>query len=154
MPIVTSRFGGCVAASVAFLFGVSVARADIVFCNQFEQTIWVAIAYPQDDGSWLSRGWLELATGDCAPFDTAIRAKTFYYRAKSIPDRSSRFKMTWGKSDKKFAIWDRDNFQYWNAEERVLKSSLADFSQGPETNGDELSVTVTFDANGSAVTLR
>ena len=46
------------------------------------------------------------------------------------------------------AIWRNANFNYWNAAERVLKSTLAEFTQGPVTTGDAVSATVTFDVEG------
>jgi hypothetical protein len=57
--------------------------------------------------------------------------------------------MSWG-GDKDFAIWERDNFQYYDAEKRVLKSSLASFTKGPETTGDGITATVTFLAEGGS----
>ena len=147
----TSKFGGCVA--IALLFGMSSARAGIEFCNEFPHRVFVAIAYPQNDEHWLSRGWLELATGDCAAFDTAIHVSTFYYRGESDPYRSASGKRvhdTWG-NDRSFAIWEKDNFQYYDAEERVLKSTLEPFSKGVDSMGDEAAVTVTFHDGGTTV---
>lgn len=142
-------------AGAALLSTVAVAKADVVFCNEFAETIYVAIAYPQGDNSWLSRGWLELANGECRPFDTALALKSFSYRAESDPFRSGgrRVKNVWG-SGQSFAIWEDDNFEYWGAEERVLKSTLAPFSQGPEaTGGGVLAVTVTFLADGKTTSV-
>ena len=80
--------------------------------------------------------------------------KTFYYRAESATYRngSRRIKTSWG-AGRKFAIWEDSNFNYWNAAERVLKSTLAEFTQGPETTGDAVSATVTFDAEGKGSTV-
>jgi hypothetical protein len=89
-------------------------------------------------------------TGECSVFDSALRVKTFYYRGESAAYRSGsgrRIKTRWG-SGRKFAIYEDSNFNYWNVTERVLKSSLAEFTQGPETTEDSVSVTVTFDAEG------
>ena len=82
-------------------------------------------------------------------FDSALRVKAFFYRAESAPYRSGsrRIKTSWG-AGRKFAIWEASNFNYWNAEERVLKSTLAEFTQGPQSSGDAVSATVTFDAEG------
>ena len=60
---------GC-AAGVVCLLAASSAKANIVFCNECPAEVWVAIAYQQEDGSWLSRGWLSVETGKCYPFDT------------------------------------------------------------------------------------
>jgi uncharacterized membrane protein len=157
MPMPISLKSLCGGAALAVLGGLSSAKADIVFCNQFARTVLVAIAYPQEDAGWLSRGWLELDPGQCRPFDTAVRVKTFYYWARTDPYRNAAHQRgvnVWGEG-RVFAVWDRDNFEYWNAEERVLKSTLEPFSQGPETEGDAVSATVTFDADGqgSSITL-
>jgi hypothetical protein len=121
------------------------ARAEVIFCNQASDTVFVAIAYRQADDSWLSRGWLELAPGNCGPFDTALRLESFYYRGES--DRS-----VWGKG-KPFAIWEDDNFNYWDADRQVLNSSLAEFSAAPVTdNPDGVEIKVTFTPTGTSVT--
>ena len=52
---------GC-AAGVLCMLAASSAKANIVFCNEFPAEVWVAIAYQQEDGSWLSRGWLSAVT--------------------------------------------------------------------------------------------
>jgi hypothetical protein len=129
------------------------ARAEIIFCNDFPHTVFIAIAYPQDTGIWISRGWFEVASGQCGPFDTALRTRSFYYRAESEPYRSGgkQVKMSWGdKSDRSFAIWEDANFQYYDAEHRVLKSTLVGFAKGLD-GSDERTVTVTFGENGSAI---
>jgi Protein of unknown function (DUF1036) len=126
------------------------AAADIVFCNKFAATVNVAIAYPQQDGSWLSRGWLSLDTGDRSAFDTALRVKTFYYRGESAPYREGRktVRRSWASGEGTFAMWEKDNFNYWNAQTKVLNSSMEAFSKGGETSGDAISATVTFEADG------
>jgi hypothetical protein len=145
------------AATASLLLGIPAASAGITFCSEFPPaTIWVAIAYPQDGGSWLSRGWLALNEGDCYAFDTAIHVSAFYYRAISKPYRNAQGRRgidTWGKG-KPFAVWERDNFQYYNADERVLNSTLEEFTSGGENLGDAADVTVTFKPGGSTVTLR
>jgi hypothetical protein len=153
MRVTLSKLCGCV-AGLACLLPISSAKAEIKFCNQFPHVVYVAIAYPQDGGSWLSRGWMSLVTGQCSVFDSALRVKTFYYRAESATYRngSRRIKTSWG-AGRKFAIWEDSNFNYWNAAERVLKSTMAEFTQGPETTGDAVSATVTFDAEGKGSTV-
>ena len=140
----------CGGATLALLLATSSADADIVFCNQFARTVFVAIAYPQGDGSWISRGWLGLATGECNIFDSAIVVKTFYFRGMTDPYRNAahrRVVQTWGRG-KNFAVWERDNFQYYNAEKPVLRSTQKPFTLGRETGGDDVSATVTFPADG------
>jgi len=145
----------CAVAMLAFLAAASSARADIVFCNNFPHTVFVAIAYPQTNGTWLSRGWLEVATGQCGVFDTAIRVKTFYFRAMTDPVPTGGGKSTtyiWGKGAN-FAVWEKDNFQYYDAEKRVLNSTLEEFSKGPDAEGDSVSCTVTIPADGSGTVI-
>ena len=77
-------------ATLALVIAMSSAKADIVFCNKFAHTVFVAIAYPQGDGSWISRGWLELATGQCNTFNSAIVVKTFYFRGETNPSQECR----------------------------------------------------------------
>jgi hypothetical protein len=142
-------------AAAACLVGASVARADITFCNKFGHLVYVAIAYPQSVGGFLSRGWMSLADGDCNVFDSAIHVKTFYFRGESENYREGgrTVREFWGKGQK-FAIWEKDNFQYYNAETRTLNSSLAEFTQGPEDSNGDVSATVTFTENGSVVTTK
>jgi uncharacterized membrane protein len=150
----TALFKTCsCAAGLACLVAVSSAKAEIIFCNEFPHLVYVAMAYPQDEGSWISRGWLALKTGECSLFDTALRVKTFYFRGESERYRDAsrrRTKMNWG-AGRSFAIWEASNFNYWNAQTKVLNSSLADFTQGPVTTGDAVSAKVTFTDNGSRV---
>jgi uncharacterized membrane protein len=145
------------ALGLAFLCAASGARAEIVFCNKFVHVVYAAIAYPQDDDSWISRGWVALDPGECSSFDTALHVKTFYYRGESEPfrDGGRRVKVNWG-AGRKFAIWEKDNFNYWNAQNKVLNSSLADFTKGAEASADNVAATVTFEADGlhSSVTVK
>jgi hypothetical protein len=123
--------------------------------TKFSKTLYVAIAYPQDGGSWMSRGWLELAPGDCAPFDSAIRVTTFYFRAESTPyvdSSGGKVHDFWGQG-KSFAMWEDNNFQYYDAENEVLNSTLKPFTRGPEGLTDSSKVTVTFTQAGSTVEL-
>jgi hypothetical protein len=144
--------GGILAA---LLLQMTSARAEIEFCNQFTQKIYVAIAYPQNGGSWLSRGWLEIPPKTCDFFDSALRVATFYFRGESVPYRSStgqRVTDSWGKG-KSFAISEDSNFQYYDAEHKVLSSTLVPFTAGPEGLTDSSKVTVTFTQAGSTVAL-
>jgi uncharacterized membrane protein len=128
------------------------AHAGIIFCNQFAHLVYIAIAYPQTGDDWLSRGWMSLDTGQCAPFDTALSTKTFYYRAESEEYRNNGKHVTWNwgdKGDRKFAIWESDNFQYYGAQNRVLKSTLKPFEPGM-SDADVYDVTVTLTEDGGA----
>jgi len=156
MLAVKTRLCACLIGALC-LCAASSARADIVFCNQFPHLVYVAVAYPQTDGSdsWISRGWLNVATGDCSEFDTALHVKTLYYRAESVSYREGghSVRTIWGgRGDGSFAIWENDNFNYWNAQTRVLNSTLETFTKAGETTGEALSVRVTFEADGIHVT--
>ena len=68
-----------------------------------------------------------------------------------VKDSNARFsRYFWGKG-RKFAMWENDNYQYYNAEQRVLRSSLAEFTQGPEIVSGDVSVTITFKEGGSSM---
>jgi hypothetical protein len=141
-------------AAVVIACSASNARADIVFCNKFAATVFVAIAYPQDNGAWMSRGWLELATGECRPFDTAIQVTALYYRgvSASFKDASGQqLRIVWG-GPRKFATWVPDNFEYWDAEHQVLKSSLQGYTAVAESIVGTPAITVTFEADGKHTT--
>ena len=139
-------------AFVAVSLGATTgARAEIQFCNKFPQKVFVAIAYSQSDQSWISRGWLEIGTGDCAEFDSALHPDTVYYRGESVPYRNASgasVTRVWSNSAHQFAIWEKDNFQYWNAQEKVLNSTLVDFSLLANGLASDASVSVTFEEDG------
>jgi uncharacterized membrane protein len=152
----TLRIGFAALTAAVCLLAATNTKAEIIFCNEFDHEIWIAIAYPQNSGSFISRGWMSLVPGQCSPFDTAIHVKTFYYRAKSLPyrDNGQMTRYVWGNgTNDKFAIWEDDNFQYYNAQQRVLKSTLMDFVHGPESSDDDVSAKVTFKLGGSTVTI-
>lgn len=136
--------------AVSTLWGTA-SRAEIIFCNQFPHLIYVAMAYQQTGGSFMSRGWMSLSPGDCSRFDSALRVKTFYFRAESEryrDDRGQRTKYVWGKG-RAFAI-SENNFQYYDAEHQS-KATLAEFTQGPEAESGDVSAKVTFREGGTAV---
>jgi Protein of unknown function (DUF1036) len=145
------RFVSFILVCLVCISVASAADADITFCNKFPAEVWVAIAYQQKNGSWLSRGWLSVETGNCYAFDTQIRVKTFYFRGERRPYRHKTY--FWG-SGKDFAVWENSNFQYYEADQRVFKSvPLKGFTKSPDANGDEISATITFpeDGGGSIV---
>jgi uncharacterized membrane protein len=129
------------AAALTGLLASPAAKADIQFCNNFPHLIYVAMAYPQYGGSLISRGWISIKTGERSLFDPALRVKTFYYRAESedYRDGGRKVKMNWD-SGKRFAIRESGNFNYWDAQQKVPDSSLADFTNAEETTiGDSIS---------------
>jgi hypothetical protein len=145
-----------VCAAAALLLPGSAASAGIVFCNKIEHYVNVTIAYPQSDGSFISRGWLSLPPGKCAPFDTALRLHIVFFRGETERYRDAKGHWSreyWGKG-RKFAMWENDNYQYYNAEQRVLNSTLAEFTATPDVKNGELSATVTFLESGSVTELQ
>lgn len=130
----------------ALALSAAPARADLVFCNKFTHQIYIAVAYKQDGGGYISRGWLNVEPDQCSTFDTQLVADEIFYRAESVSFRDGRrrYKETWGNGDGSFAIWERDNFNYWNAQERVLNSSLAAFTKAafPVAPGKKLTITI------------
>ena len=54
----------------------------------------------------------------------------------------------WSTPGRQYAIWEKDNFNYWNAQEKVLNSTLVDFSLVGEGLAADASVTVTFEEDG------
>jgi hypothetical protein len=149
------RFAAASALVVVSLGATTAAQAEIKFCNKFPQLVYVAIAYSQSDQTWISRGWLAIDTGDCAEFDSALHPTTLYYRGESVPYRNASgasVTRVWGSSAHQFAIWEKDNFHYWNAQKRVLNSTLADFSLLADGLAVDSSVSVTFEQDGTHTT--
>jgi hypothetical protein len=145
------RFAAASALIAVSLGATTAAQAEIQFCNKFPQQVYVAIAYPQSDQSWISRGWLAIDTGDCAEFDSALHPSTIYYRGESVPYRNASgasVTRVWSNSAHQFAIWEKDNFHYWNAQTRVLNSTLADFSLLADGLAIDASVSITFEQDG------
>ena len=153
-----SRLISAVLASFVLL-AAPCARAgngDVSFCNEFPHKLYIAIAYLETDvNNYLSRGWLEVETGKCYIFDTAIRVPTFYYRAESetYRDGKHKVKMEWG-NDKQFAVRDA-NFQSYNAEKAYSGMRLAGFSKAPDSEGGSpITAIVTFtETGGSNITM-
>lgn len=143
-----------VAASLLGLSGASAGPGDITFCNEFPHMVNIAIAYEQTDvETWLARGWLEVETGKCYVFDTAIRVATFYYHAESEPYREGRrrVKTSWG-SGKDFSVRD-SHFQTYQAEKKLSGMRYAGFTKGPVMTGGAITATVTFLAEGGSMVI-
>lgn len=145
-----SKLAAFVAAAVCLAVPTG-AQAGVEFCSKFPYKLFVAIAYSQDEQFWISRGWLELDNGDCSEFDASLQPTTVYYRGESVSYRNAQGAMVstvWSNPGHQFAIWEKDNFNYWNASQKVLNSTLVDFSLAAERLEPGASVTVTFEADG------
>jgi uncharacterized membrane protein len=146
---VASAFG----LSLLFASPAAAGEGEISFCNNFPHTVHIAIAYLQTDvNNHLSRGWLNVGTGKCYVFDTAIRVQTFSYRAESDPykEGKDKVKMNWGKGQQ-FAIRD-GSFQIYGAEKAPSGAKLVEFSKGPVSTGAPLTAIVTFNEDGTSTT--
>jgi uncharacterized membrane protein len=153
MALWRSRLIGAFGAA-ALVLPSNLARAgtgDITFCNDFPHKLFIALAYIQTDvNNYLSRGWLEVDTGKCYVFDTAIRVPTFYYRAESEPYKDGKHKVkTWWGDEKKFAVKD-SHCQAYNAEKVYSGMHLAGFNKGPASTGAPVTASVTFTATGGS----
>ena len=129
-------------------------EGEITFCNEFPHKVYVAIAYLQTDvNNHLSRGWLNVETGKCYVFDTALKVNNFYYYAESdsYKQGKDKVKMSWGKGQK-FAIRD-NSFQTYNAEGEHSGMKQVEFSKGPVSSGAPLTAIVTFMEDASVKTV-
>jgi hypothetical protein len=152
-------------AALLLAASIATAKADftpISFCNNFKQRLYIALAYQQDDSSWISRGWLEVQPGTCRVFDSAIHLVKFYWRAESAwyVDSSSgkKSRTLWGdKGRMKFAIVESAHFNLYQATAPDSRSQLAGFIEEPGApvifHGIELGATIIIEADGS-VTFR
>jgi uncharacterized membrane protein len=83
-------------------------------CNQFPQKLFVAFAY-QQNGRWMSRGWLGVDSGQCK--NVVLPARDLYWRAESDRYRAANgdiVHMEWG-DNKKFCVSDA-SFTFSNAD--------------------------------------
>ena len=129
-------------------------EGDMTFGNEFPHRVSIAIAYLQTYApNHLTRGWLNVGTGKCYVFDTALRVSTFYYHAKSEPykEGKKKFKMKWG-TETDFAVRD-GHFHLYTAEKKYSGMYLVKFSKGPVSTGAPLTCTVTFLADGRSMTV-
>ena len=150
---------------LAGLFALSMSPAaagdliDIKFCNNYSDPIYVAIAYPQSSGGWVSRGWLEVPTGDCSFFDTALHLPMFYLRGQTewyASGRRRRTREIWGgRGERSFAVVESSggSFNYYTAEVHARgipnEPFLKFFGDGQLNLDNDMRATVTFNADGT-----
>jgi Protein of unknown function (DUF1036) len=148
MPIAGARSSSLIAAVACLLAGTD-ARADIIFCSYFPRLINIALAYPQANETWMSRGWLNLESGKCLHFDTTLNPRVFHYRGETegYRNRDQLVRTTWG-AGMQFAIKEGANFNYWNAQTKAPDSMLAPFNKGVDIADGVTSVTITFGTDG------
>ena len=84
---------GVAALALVAVSAVSSAYAgdgEITFCNEFQHKVYVAIAYLQTDvNNYLTRGWLDIDTGKCYVFDTAIGVSTSTITPRATPIKTA-----------------------------------------------------------------
>jgi uncharacterized membrane protein len=132
---------------------------NIEICNKFSQTVFFAMAYQQKQGNWLTRGWLNIATGTCGYFDTALSVPEFYFRAETKPYRQKGHlvESNWAKGGaRSFCVNTnlQDSFNYWHGDTASFctKSGYVPFlsfsGSGSSFSTDvDGSYTVTFNAD-------
>jgi len=128
------------------------AHAEVAFCNNFPQPVFIAIAYQQPDGSWTSQGWLRVNVGTCRSFDSARHLSSFYWRAETDWYRDTSGKQVWSAwgEDRNFAVGDYPfgTFTFAHADQSTNTGRVEAFRRfsGPAT------ATLTFHANGGVMT--
>jgi uncharacterized membrane protein len=140
--MIQAKFKAPILAGIVMigLLAAAPARSEVQFCNQFETTVFVAIAYQQNKDVWVSRGWLELKPNVCAPFDTALHMSSFYFRGETddyrdvVTGKTTNY--SWGR-DRQFATYTDDNFNFWNADRKLTDTTLGWFSRGPDLSEDD-----------------
>jgi uncharacterized membrane protein len=147
---------GCCGAVVTGLLLARAAEAQftqLTFCNQYQQTIFVAVAYQQSNQTWLSRGWLEIKPNDCEAFDSALSVQLFYYRAETNkftdPYTGVKGTASWGNNgDRKFAVTGPD-FNFYDAQRARADAHLAGFLHAAWKGRGHAVATVTFATDGA-----
>lgn len=58
--------------------GASPAKADFEICNKTKESVSVAVGY-RENGDWISEGWWNIDTGDCAVVYNKKLSEVNYY---------------------------------------------------------------------------
>jgi Protein of unknown function (DUF1036) len=136
------------------------AKADVRFCNDYAQTIFIAIAYQQEGiAGWHAKGWLSVTTGQCSEYSHPPEHVTkMTYRAETddYANNGQQVRETWGdKGARKFAVSD-PGFDWDNAESLQGKPSgarLAGFTDTTFSGDDSVNdpaIVVRFNADASS----
>lgn len=104
---------------------VAAAPSLVAFCNEFKQTVHLAIAYQVGD-VWTSEGWKTLKPNTCETETRHPDLLTFYYRAES--DVYDGQRMTFG-ANRDFAVRKND-FVIQKADNKVKDAEMRKFN-GP-----------------------
>ncbi len=144
-----------VAAALLVLLPAT-SQAYVRFCNDFAQTVFVAVAYQTGHGNWYARGWLSVPNGQCSEFNNPpMHVATFLYRAETddYVDNGHKVRETWGDRGKRsFAVTD-SGFAWDHADSPNGKPSDARMAGFVDTNATaddgDLKATITFGADAS-----
>lgn len=131
--------------------------ADITVCNEFPRPVFMAFAWQDQNGVWISRGWRKVETRACEtdPFNlSGLKLRSFYFRGETDwygVGRGSRRKNSWGKGGKDFAV--RDNvFQFANADRDRRGARFVPFSSSAKSTSGPVNVRITIDRDGKGTT--
>ncbi len=111
------------------------AGDNVLVCNHFHQTVYIALGYQSDNG-WNSVGWWGVASGHCAPF--TVPYQQFWFRAETawtdLAD-GGKVRHDWG-GQKKLYVAETGGFRYAQADREHDNSRLAGFESSPTWVGD------------------
>jgi len=78
------------------------AKLGLFYCNKADQAVWAAIAEPQGEKRYESRGWWKLEPGDCAKVIKGALSADHYYVYGVIEDQRGERRLAGG--DKTFCV--------------------------------------------------
>ncbi len=114
-------------AVLLLIISGSQASAKLQICNKFMHPVHTALAY-QQNGVWVSDGWITVDTNKCLIDTTHADITSFYYYGET--DTFDRQTWSWGR-DKDFSVKTGD-FTFRNADTQQRGARLVKFS-GPRT---------------------
>jgi hypothetical protein len=131
--------------------------ADVTVCNEFPRPVFMAFAWQDRDGAWISRGWRKIQTGACEtdPFNLSdLKLRGFHYRGETDwyrVNRRTRRKNTWGKTGKSFLVRD-SAFHFTNADRNRRGARLVPFIASMTSTSGPVSVRITINRDGEGTT--
>ncbi len=150
------RLTRALAGALFTLLLPATGHAAVRFCNDYDRTVFIAVAYQLKSGSWYARGWLSVANGQCSEFNNPpMHVQTFLYRGETddYSSNGEQVRDIWGnKSQRKFSVTDA-GFTWENADSPAGKPAnarMVGFVDTNATNVDgDISITITFNADAS-----
>jgi uncharacterized membrane protein len=130
--------------------------ADITVCNEFPRPVFMAFAWQERGGGWVSRGWRKVETGKCEndPFNLSeLKLTGFFYRGETdwYQVERSRRKNSWGKTGKSFLVMDKA-FQFANADKAQRNARLEPFIPSMTSTSGPVSVRIIINRDGKGTT--